>query len=97
MATITPPRTNGLFNPPRLLVLDSKVTPQLQSPEGRKIAKLADEIFNDLIVIKQSLDYLKNTVEIDYNPVPPKRSERVTMRARFKGRGKPLPYPLDAE
>jgi hypothetical protein len=35
--------------------------------------------------------------EIDYNPVPPKRSERVTMRSQFKGRKKPLPYILDEE
>jgi len=40
---------------------------------------------------------LIKTDEIDYNPVPPKRSEQVTMRAQFRGRGKPLPYSMDEE
>ncbi|MEG4502419.1 hypothetical protein QUA81_02095 [Microcoleus sp. F6_B4] len=35
--------------------------------------------------------------EIDYNPVPPKRSERVIVRALFKGRKKPLPYIFEEE
>lgn len=93
MATITTLPPNRNLNPPQLLVLDSKASSQLQSPEGRKI----DEIFHNLIFIKQYLESLTTTSEIDYNPIPPKRSERVIMRARFKGRGKPLPYPLDEE
>lgn len=97
MATITPPLNHGVSAQPRLLVLESKVTSQLQSPEGRKIAELADEILHNLTVIKEYLESLENTGEIDYNAVPPKRSERVSMRAQFKGRGKPLPYPLDEE
>ena len=40
---------------------------------------------------------LESIGEIDYNPVPPKRSERVIMRAQFKGRKKPLPYIFDEE
>lgn len=43
---------------------------------------------------KIHLKETENIVEA-YNPIPPKRSERVTMRAQFKGRGKPLPYPID--
>ena len=35
--------------------------------------------------------------EIDYKPVPPKRSEQVILRAEFKGRKKPLPYIFDPE
>ena len=41
--------------------------------------------------------FLESTRELDYNPVPPKRSQRVTMRALFKGRRKPLPYIRDEE
>ena len=40
---------------------------------------------------------LESIGEIDYNPVPPKRSERVIMRAQFKGRKKPRPYIFDEE
>ncbi|MEG3971119.1 hypothetical protein QUA00_26380 [Microcoleus sp. T2B6] len=38
-----------------------------------------------------------NHLGLLYNPVPPKRSERVIMRAQFKGRKKPLPYIFDEE
>jgi hypothetical protein len=97
MATITPPRLNGVATPPRLLVLESKVTSKLQSPEGRQIAELADEILQNLTLIQQYLESLENTGEIDYKPVPPRQSKRVIMRAQFKGREKPLPYSLDEE
>ncbi|TAE09897.1 MAG: hypothetical protein EAZ90_08915 [Oscillatoriales cyanobacterium] len=40
---------------------------------------------------------LKNFGETDYNPVPPKRSKRVIMRAQFKGRKKPMMYICDRE
>ncbi|MEG3933670.1 MULTISPECIES: hypothetical protein [unclassified Microcoleus] len=46
---------------------------------------------------KHSSQTLESIGEIDYNPVPPKRSERVIMRAQFKGRKKPLPYIFDEE
>ncbi len=53
------------------------------------------------IVIMQAAKHysqtLKSIGEIDYNPEPPKRSERVIMRAQFKGRKKPLPYIFDEE
>ncbi|XZN90223.1 MAG: hypothetical protein ACM65M_21700 [Microcoleus sp.] len=35
--------------------------------------------------------------EIDYNPLQPKRSERVIMRSQFKWRKKPMPYLFDEE
>jgi hypothetical protein len=46
---------------------------------------------------KHYLQSPDTTGEIDYNPVPPKRSERVIMRAQFKGRKKPMPYIFDEE
>lgn len=97
MATITAPRPNGVSPSPSLLVLDQKATAQLQSPEGRKLAALADEVLRNLTVVKQYLQTLESIGEIDYNPVSPKRSERVIMRAQFKGRKKPLPYIFDEE
>jgi hypothetical protein len=94
MATITKlPHTQRNLSPPKPLVLDSKTTSQLQSPEGRIINELLQEITS----IKDYLESLPVNSEIEYNPVPPKRSERVIMRAKFKGRGKPQPYPLDEE
>jgi uncharacterized membrane protein YqjE len=44
MATIAPLRPNGVLSPPVILVLEPKANSQLQSPEGRQIAELADEI-----------------------------------------------------
>ncbi len=53
------------------------------------------------IVIMQAPKHYSHTLEsigeIDYNPEPPKRSERVIVRAQFKGRKKPLPYIFDEE
>jgi hypothetical protein len=97
MATITPLRPNGVLSSPRLLVLEPKATAQLQSPEGREIAALTDQLLQNLTVVKQYLQTLESIGEIDYNSVPPKRSERVIMRAQFKGRKKPLPYIFDEE
>ncbi|MGL5061520.1 MAG: hypothetical protein ACRC62_16225 [Microcoleus sp.] len=57
--------------------------------------KLVDEVLQRLTVIKQYLQTLESLEEIDYNPVPPKRSERVIMRAQFQGRKKPMPYIFD--
>ena len=53
------------------------------------------------IVIMQAPKHYSQTLEsigeIDYNPEPPKRSERVIVRAQFKGRKKPRPYIFDEE
>ncbi|WP_377477357.1 MAG: hypothetical protein P2A85_02665 [Microcoleus anatoxicus] len=97
MATITPLRPKSISPSPRLLVLEPKATTQLQSPEGRKLAALADEVLHNLTVVKQYLQTLESIGEIDWEPVPPKHSERVIMRAQFKGRKKPLPYIFDEE
>lgn len=97
MATIAPLRPNGTSPPPRLIATEPTVTSGLQSPEGRKIAEITENALQVLTEIKQYLDYFKNIGEVDYNPVAPKRSERVIMRAKFKGRRKPLPYFLDEE
>jgi hypothetical protein len=78
-----------------LLVIEPKTTLQLQSPEGRQIAELTSKLRHSLTVIRQYLEQIENTGETDYNPVPPKHSALVTMRAQFVGRGKPLPYPID--
>ncbi len=97
MATIAPLRPNGISPPLRLIATEPTVTSQLQSPEGRKIAEVTENALQVLTELKQYLDYFKNIGEVNYNPVPPKRSERVVMRAQFKGRKKPLPYLLDEE
>lgn len=94
MATITKlPPTHRNLSPPKPLILDSNTSSQLQSPEGQIINELLQKITS----IKDYLESLPVNNEIDYKPVPPKRLERVIMRAKYKGRGKPLPYPLDEE
>jgi hypothetical protein len=97
MATITPLRPNGVSLSPKLLVLEPKATSQLQSPEGRKLAAIANQMLRDLTIVKQYLETLENIGEVDYKPIPPKHSEKVIMRAQFKGRKKPLPYIFDEE
>ncbi|MBE9006333.1 hypothetical protein IQ259_15015 [Fortiea sp. LEGE XX443] len=97
MATITPPRPNDTATKPRLIVLEPRTTSVLQSPEGRRIAEVTENALQILAQIKEYIEYIKSISEVDYNPLPPKRSERVVMRAKFKGRKKPLPYLLDEE
>lgn len=97
MATIIPLRNNDTYTLPRLIVLEPRATSMLQSPEGRKIAEKTENASQVLAQIQEYLEYIKNIGEVDYNPVPPKRSERVVMLAQFKGRKKPLPYLLDEE
>jgi hypothetical protein len=97
MATITPLRPNDTSTQPRLIVLEPRATSQLQSPEGRKIAEVTENALQVLTQIKEYLEYIKSIDEVDYNTVPPKRLERVVMRAQFKGRKKPMPYLLDEE
>lgn len=97
MATITPLPNYGISNPPRLLLLEPKTTSGLQSPEGRQLAEITESILLVLNRCQEYSEYLESTSELDYNPVPPKCSKRITMRAQFKGRTKPLPYILDEE
>lgn len=97
MATITQPRIKEASFTPKLLVWEPEVTSELQSPEGRQLAQVAEKALLVLQKCQEYLEYLENTCETDYNSVPPKRSERLVMRAQFKGRRKPLPYPLDEE
>lgn len=97
MARIIPLRPNNTSTLPRLIVLEPRATSVLQSPEGRKIAEKTENALQILAHSQEYLEYIKSIGEVDYNPVPPKRSERVVMRAKFKGRKKPLPYLLDEE
>jgi hypothetical protein len=97
MATITPPRPNYTSNQHKLIVLEPRTTSVLQSPEGRRIAEVTENALQVLTQIKEYLEYIKSIGEVDYNPVPPKRSERVVMRTQFKGRKKSLPYLLNEE
>ncbi|MEG4234721.1 hypothetical protein QUA40_21850 [Microcoleus sp. Pol11C3] len=46
---------------------------------------------------KQCSQTLESLGEIDYNPVPPKKSQRAIVRAKFKKRKKPMPYIFDEE
>ncbi|MBD2298204.1 MULTISPECIES: hypothetical protein [Nostocales] len=97
MATITPTRPDDTSTQTRLIILEPRATFQLYSPEGQKIAEVTENALQVLAQIKEYLEYIKSVGEIDYNPVPPKRSERVVMRVRFQGRKPPQPYVLDEE
>ncbi|MDB9512340.1 hypothetical protein PN499_14200 [Kamptonema animale CS-326] len=102
---------NGIKKAPRVLVPESRVTPELQSPERQKVAEVTEKILWDLTaidgvleqwenikVIEQELiDTAEDTSEFTYRPVPPNRSFTVRMRCQFKGRGEPRKYPLDDE
>jgi hypothetical protein len=40
-------------------------------------------------------DQERDTKELHYDPVPPKKTVTVAVRYRLRGRGQPLPYFLD--
>lgn len=62
-----------------------------------QLIEVTESILSVLNTYQEYLEDVESTCELDYNPVLPKRSERVTMRSQYKGRGKPLPYILDEE
>ncbi|WP_449419622.1 hypothetical protein [Phormidium nigroviride] len=102
---------NGIKKAPRVLVPESRVTPELQSPERQKVAEVTEKILWDLTAIDGVLEQWENikvieqelrepaedSSEFSYRPVPPNRSFTVRMRCQFKGRGEPRKYPLDDE
>ena len=111
MATILAPPPSENKSSPSALVRDSQYLPQLQSPEGQKLAELTKAIWENLAATQRLLESLEKITaieqpllesaedrsEISYNPVPPNRTFTVRVRYHFKGRGEPLPYPLDDE
>jgi hypothetical protein len=38
---------------------------------------------------------LDATAELDYGPMPPNASQPMSVNLKVRGRGKPLPFPLD--
>ncbi|HEY9871928.1 MAG TPA: hypothetical protein V6D12_00715 [Candidatus Obscuribacterales bacterium] len=97
MATISPPRPDGITTSPKLLVRESKFIPQLQSLEGQKLAEITETIWQHLTAVEQLLESYTSIDEISYRPMPPKRSFTVRVRYQDKGRGEPLPYSLDLD
>lgn len=111
MATILAPRPSETKRSPSLLVRESKYPPQLQSQEAQKLLNLTEAIWQHLTGTQRLLESLEKSTAIDqpllesaedsreisYRPVPPNRSFTVRVRYNFKGRGEPLPYPLDDE
>lgn len=95
MATISPPRPDGITTSPKLLVRESKVIGQLQSLEGQQLAEITESIWQHLTPVEQLLESLEDIDEISYRPMPPKRSFSVRVHYQDKGRGEPLPYSLD--
>ena len=97
MATISPPRPDGITTLPKLLRRESKVMPQLQSLERQKLAEITETIWQHLTPVEQLLESHTSIDEISYRPMPPNRSFTVRVRYQDKGRGKPLPYLLDLD
>lgn len=80
-----------------LLVREQPTTPQFLSQERQKLVEVTEQIWKALTVSEKELDTLAEEEEIQYNPVPPKRTFTTKVRYQFRGRMKPQPYPLDDE
>ncbi|MCU0551857.1 MAG: hypothetical protein MUC48_21165 [Leptolyngbya sp. Prado105] len=92
---LPPPTVNEIRLP--ILVRELSIVPQLQSQERQKLAEVTEEIWQTLTTSEKELDNLAEDQEIQYNPVPPKRTFTVKVRYRFNGRMKPQSYSLDDE
>src|SRR3989442_914625 len=71
-----------------------------QGPEGQMLANALMAIWMQVRETEWFAEFLRTegaAEEITYRPVPPRRSYTVPVRYEFRGRGKPLPYPLDEE
>lgn len=98
MTTICPPSaTQRTRTIPELIVRETIVPPDFQSPERRKLAEFKDEIWRTLTLLERQLATSENNQERSYSPVPPKRTFTVRVRYQFKGRIEPQPYRLDDE
>jgi hypothetical protein len=38
-----------------------------------------------------------NAKQLDYGPVPPRKTVAISVRCLIRGRGRPMPYPLDED
>jgi hypothetical protein len=76
----------------------SNVPDDLQSREDRTLVQKNRDLVQRSAGYRArgllSGDALKIT---EYHPVPPKRSFTISVRYEYRGRGTPLPYPLDSE
>ena len=98
MTTICPiPPTQGATPTPELLIRETIVSPAFQSLERRELTEFTNEIRRTLTLSERQLATTENIQEIDYKPVPPKRTFTVRVRYQFKGRIEPQPYQLDDE
>ncbi|VXD11155.1 conserved hypothetical protein [Planktothrix serta PCC 8927] len=93
----TLPPTQRANKSPEVLIRETVFSSAFHSLEHRKIAKFTDEIWRALTPSERQLTTPENIQEIDYKPVPPKRTFTVRVRYQFKGRIEPLPYQLDDE
>ena len=97
MTTIySPPPTLAEIRP-HLLVRELITFPQLQSQERQTLSEVTEQIWQTLTNSERHLDILAGDEEIQYNPVPPKRTFTVKVRYRFTGRMQPQIYSLEDE
>lgn len=98
MTTICPrPPSQGKTSSLNLLVREPIISPNFQSLERQKIAEFTQEIWVKLTISGREIVNSENLKEIDYKPVPPKRTFTVRARYQFKGRIEPQPYQLEDE
>jgi len=45
--------------------------------------------------LSASLSQEEDAEELNYNPIPPKKTKTISVRYRIRGRGQPLPYAVD--
>ena len=72
--------------------------PEPQGPEGQQLVEAAETVRQHWSEpVQQWLDLPEEGQPVRYRPMLPNRSFVVRVRYKLRGRGKPLPYPRDAE
>lgn len=71
---------------------------QFQGAAGRELYNIAEKIMEDWIASCEQVFVLREiSQDLSYRSLPPKRSFTVSVRYHLRGRGEPLPYPLNDE
>ena len=71
---------------------------QFQGTAGRELYNAAEKILEEWIASCEQVFVLREVnQDLSYRSLPPKRSFTASVRYHLRGRGEPLPYPLNDE
>lgn len=67
----------------------------LQGPKSLILQKAIGEVYQCWVKLGCGSDMQDLRANYEYNPMPPKRTIRMAVKLRVRGRGRPLPYEIN--